>query len=129
MYDLNKKYSESDKQYNLNSFRGQYSDKIKQKDSRLMSPKELLLSMDRSDDKPRGCQKPKLLTHRLPPAFNMISKGHFGEENVAPKKLIVDKQPELLGENEVATHKQLNSYYISYVIFTNLETTNYLTDV
>jgi hypothetical protein len=118
MYEPHKKHQEHDKPYNLNSFRGTLSDKAKQKDSRLMSPKELLQSIDKGDSGEHKMKnKPRLLTARLPPPFSMKSNGHFGDENISPKKIIVDRHPDLLsGDNEVSTHKQLNSYYISYVI-------------
>jgi hypothetical protein len=115
MFEQNKKYSEYDKQYNLNSFRGQCGDKAKQKDSRLVSPKEIILSTDKFEDKSQMKNKPRLLTARLPPAFNMKSKGHFGEENLSPKKIIGDKHPEIvIDDNELTTPKKLNSY-INYV--------------
>jgi hypothetical protein len=107
MYEPHRKCPENEKQYNLNSFRGQYSDKGKIKD---YHNKELLLSIDKNEDKYKN--KPRLLTARLPAPFSMKTKG---EENISPKKIIVDKQIEKKDIDPDIQYKQLNSYYTSYV--------------
>ena len=92
MFDSNKK--EIDKIYNLNSFRGFYGDKNKlDKDLKLgLQSPNIINSIDKVDkdnDRSLFKMKPRLLTGRLPAAFNVLGKGIDGE-GYTPKKLIVN---------------------------------------
>ena len=91
MFDINKK--ENEKQYSLNSFRGFHGDKNKfDKDLKLGLQSPNNINSIEKADKDNGSMfkmKPRLLTGRLPAAFNMLGKGNDGD-GYTPKKLIVN---------------------------------------
>jgi hypothetical protein len=85
MNEFNKKnYLENDKiNYNVNSFRGLYTDKSKQEkevklQNNVLSPRVVLQSTDRNDkDTTKGQLKPRLLTAKLPAAFDVKYRRYF----------------------------------------------------
>jgi hypothetical protein len=87
MNEMNKRHSENERaynpnSYNVNSFRvvsNAYPDKSKQEaGNKLFSPRMIFSSVEKTDkdDVKNGKQyKPKLLTGKLPSAFDMKYKG------------------------------------------------------
>jgi hypothetical protein len=87
MNELNRKNINEDKQttYNVNSFRGMYSDKHKlDKEIKLvgniLSPRLIFQSTEKNEkeiDKSKQMVKPRLLTGKLPSAFDMKYRRYY----------------------------------------------------